>query len=275
MAEMETLGTTLDRILPEMAESPKTEQSLRLTEKWDLTVARVSPATMTIAQARKIADAPLPALVACSDDRFDECLRLLLAALPKRNSDDLSGELLILAYSGKLGGYSAEQIAYMTDKALERCEWFPTIAECLGIIGEWKRNDAPLQLQERARSMVFDDRQIRFRKVMSDLAAGGYTQDQIDAMPDSWKVVGETRGYLWAHADGSYTARILPNGERVPYPEAVEVTPKRAEPACRKCQDLGRILDLGGNEVDCPDCHEEAQRHNHRVMHPIDGGCGA
>jgi hypothetical protein len=257
---MQTLGTALGRILPAMAESPRTAQSQHLTEKWDWTVARVSPGTMTIAQARKIADAPLPALEACSVSHFDECLRVLLASLPKRNSDDLSGDLLIRAYSGKLGGFSKEEINFLTDRALERCEWFPTIAQCLAIIGEWKRNDAPLLLQDAAKSMVIWDRQRRFDGVMSELACGRYSQDQIDAMPDSWKVVGETRGYLWANDDGSYTARILPNGESVPYPDAPEPLAKRTEPSCRKCQDIGRVLDLEGEEIECPVC----------APHPVD-----
>lgn len=250
---METLGRILDRALPAM-ESPRMAQSLHLTEKWDWTVARVSPNSMTIAQARKIAEAPLPALEACSVNHFDECLRILLASLPKRNSDDLSGDLLIRAYSGKLGGFSEGQINYLLDRALERCEWFPTIAQCIAIIGEWQRNDAPLLLQERAKSMVLWDRQRRFDGVMAHLAAGTFTQDQIDALPDSWKVVGETRGYLWAKDDGSYTARILPNGETVRYPDAADETPAHGGPACRKCHDLGRVLSLEGDEVDCPDC---------------------
>ncbi|GEM_PF-1496063 len=253
---METLGRILDRALPAAEPAPRTEQSSLLIEKWDWTVARVTPDTMTIAQARKIADAPLPDLVACSEQRFDECLYLMLANLPKRNSDQVSGELLIRAYSAKLGGFSEGQIAYLTDKALERCEWFPTIAQCLAIIGEWQRDDAPLRLQNHAKSMVLWDRQRRFDEVMAQLSLGAMSQEQIDALPDSWKAVGETRSYLWQEDDGRYVPRVGPNAKPLAIaggvPEAQ--TAPRHSPSCRKCHDLGRILTIEGEEADCPEC---------------------
>lgn len=251
---METLGRILDRALPAVDPAQRTAQSLPSTGGLDWTAALANRHALTVQQARQIADAPLPQPEPCSDRHFNQCLRILLAALPKRNSDDLSGELLVSAYQRKLGGFCKDQISYLSDKALERCEWFPTIAECMAIIGEWKRNDDLLQLQEHAKGMVFWDRQARFRTVMSELACGAYSQEQIDAMPDSWKVVGETRGYLWSHSDGSYSARVLANGERAPYPEAVEPVETRKAPDCRKCQDVGRILDLEGEEIACPDC---------------------
>lgn len=251
---METLGTTLARIMPATAEGQRTAPSLRLIEKWDWTAALANSGTMTIAQARQIAVAPLPVLVACSEQQFDECLRILLANLPKRNSDDLSGDLLITAYSGKLGGFSREQIGYLTDQALERCEWFPTIKQCLSIIAEWKRDDDALRLQERAKSMVLWERQARFDEMMGRLAAGAVGQDEIDALPDQWKAVGETRSYLRREDDGRYVSRV----DARPVPEAVadraETDAHARGPACRKCHDLGRILTLEGEEADCPEC---------------------
>jgi hypothetical protein len=208
---------------------------------------------MTIPQAREIAVAPLPQPEPCSDRHFIQCIRVLLAALPKRNSDDVSGELLIAAYQRKLGSFSKGQINYLSDKALERCEWFPTIAECLGIIGEWKRDDDLLRLQERAKGLVFSDRERRFRAVMGELAAGAYSQAQIDALPDSWKVVGETRGHLRLTEDGGYVSRIGGDGKPVAKPKPKEPA-AQVGPTCRKCHDLGRVLDLEGDEVDCPDC---------------------
>ncbi len=196
----------------------------------------------------------MPAPEPCTERHFNQCLRILLAALPKRNSDEVSGELLISAYQRKLGSFCRDQISYLSDKALERCEWFPTIAECLAIIGEWKRNDEALRLQERAKGVVLWDRQRRFDDVMCQLADGSYSQDQIDAMPDSWKVVGETRGYLWANDDGTYSPRVGPNATASPFASAKPASPKATGPVCRKCHDVGRVLDLDGNEVDCPDC---------------------
>lgn len=256
---MQAIGEMLGRIVPATEQSPRTAPSPLSTADLDWTAALKNRGALTLAQAREIASAPLPAPEPCSERHFNQCLRVLLAALPKRNSDDVSGELLISAYQRKLGGFCKDQISYLSDKALERCEWFPTIAECMAIIGEWKRGDELLQLQDRAKSMVLWDRQRRFDDVMCELAGGRYSQAQIDAMPDSWKVVGETRGYLWANADGSYTPRILPGGERAKAPDVEAVTPKRAGPDCSKCQDIGRVLDLDGEEIDCPDCSVEQQ----------------
>lgn len=253
---METLGKTLGRILPEMGRGQTTAQSLPSTAKWDWTVSLANPGAMTIAQARQIAAAPLPVLVACSEQHFDQCLRILLANLPKRNSDDLSGDLLIRAYTGKLGGFSKEQINYLTDRALERCDWFPTIAQCLSIIAEWKRDDDALRLQEKAKSFVLWERQARFDEMMGRLAAGAVGQDEIDALPDQWKAVGETRSYLRLTDGGRYVSRIDADGKPIPVaaPATEAGDTRRAAPACRKCQDIGRILDLEGNEVDCPEC---------------------
>ena len=197
----------------------------------------------------------------CSDRHFVQCIRILLATLPKRNSDEVSGELLLSAYQRKLGGFCKDQISFLSDKALERYEWFPTIAQCLAIIGEWQRDDAPLRLQNHAKSMVLWDRQRRFDEVMAQLALGAMSQEQIDALPDSWKAVGETRSYLWQEDDGRYVPRVGPNAKPLAIaagaPEAQ--TAPRHSPSCRKCHDLGRILDLEGNEVACPECGEIAE----------------
>lgn len=251
---MEAIGTALGRILPAGAEDPRTAPSLRLIERWDWTAALANRGAMTIAQARKIADQPLPALEACSPDHFKKCLRILLANLPKRNSDDLSGNLLVDAYSRKLGGFSREQINFLTDRALDGCDWFPTIKQCLSIIAEWKRDDDALRLQEKAKSMVLWDRQARFDEMMGRLAAGTVGQDEIDGLPEQWKAVGETRSYLRREEDGRYVSRV----DARPVPAApTKHEPAAAGPACRKCQDIGRILTLEGEEADCPACRGE------------------
>lgn len=169
-----------------------------------------------------IAERPLPELPRCSEKHLKQCIRVLLASLPKRNSDEVSASLLLASYFRKLGAYSQDQISYLTDAALDRCEWFPTIAECNAIIGEWKRSDGAIQARERARLIVRNDRQGRFDLAMAELSRGQYSQDQINALPDSWKEVAETRGYLWLLADGGYIARISVDGDRVPMPSEGE-----------------------------------------------------
>lgn len=246
---MQAIGTALSRVTSGLSENPRTAQSQPLTVALDWTevLARTEP--MTLAQAKQIASAPLPVLVACSDQHFDKCFRVLLAALPKRNSDDVSGELLIRAYIGKLGGYSDEQISFLCDRVLERCEWFPSIAECLKILAEWKRDDDALRLQERAKSWVFWDLQARFDEAMQALASGDYTQEQINALPTQWKRVAETRGHLWLNDDGSYSAR---KPGTAPVRHLLEDHTRRD---CPICQDVGRVLTLEGEEAPC-ECAE-------------------
>ncbi|MEW9855914.1 hypothetical protein [Novosphingobium sp. M1R2S20] len=191
----------------------------------------------------------LPALAACSPNEFDKRLRVLLAALPKRNSDDISGQLLIDAYTGKLGGFPSEQIAFLCDTVLDRCQWFPTIAECLTILAEWKRDDEALKLQERAKSLVFWDNQARFEDTMAALARGDVTQKEIDALPQNWREIAETRGHLWLNDDGSYKLRVPGSA---PTRHLLE---DRSQPKCGTCQGVGRILTLEGEEIDC-ECAE-------------------
>jgi len=249
---MQTLAATLDRVTSGLSQSPKTARSQPLTISldWATAIARTEP--MTLAQARQIADARLPVLAACSEQHFGECFRVLLATLPKRNSDEVSGQLLMRAYLGKLGGFPNEQISYLCDRVLERCQWFPSIAECLTILAEWKRDDDALRLQERAKSFVFWDNQARFEDTMAALARGDVTQKEIDGLPKNWREIAETRGLLWLHDDGRYTLR-----QSNPAPVRQQLT-DQTHRRCATCQDVGRILTLEGEEVACDCAHEMA-----------------
>lgn len=71
-----------------------------------------------------------------SPDVFAKHMRLWLAMLPRKNSDDLSGELMAEGYQMMLGGLTASQLDTLTHAVLARCKWFPTIAECKAIMGE-------------------------------------------------------------------------------------------------------------------------------------------
>lgn len=57
--------------------------------------------------------------------------------LAKRASDDVDGELLARGYWQVLGSKLTEkQMGDLTELVLERCKWFPTVAECNEIMGE-------------------------------------------------------------------------------------------------------------------------------------------
>jgi len=71
-----------------------------------------------------------------SPEVFAKHMRLWLAMLPRKNSDDVSGELMAEGYSMMLGDLSEYALESLTKIVLERCKWFPTIAECKAIMGE-------------------------------------------------------------------------------------------------------------------------------------------
>lgn len=109
----------------------------------------------------------------------------MLAVLPRRNSDDLGGELFVAAYQKMLGSYPKAAVSFVTEQALARCKWFPTIAECLEIMTEWRRSDKPyLAWNERK---ITSTRLIRAemeqRAADQRFANSSYlTQDQVDRM---------------------------------------------------------------------------------------------
>ncbi|MBO9724329.1 MAG: hypothetical protein J7530_08140 [Novosphingobium sp.] len=62
--------------------------------------------------------------------------------------------------------------------------------------------------QRRAEAAAQRERQAKFEDAMAKLSRGESDQAEIDALPDYWKQVGETRGYLRRHANGTYGARV-------------------------------------------------------------------
>lgn len=168
----------------------------------------------TLDQCREIVAAGVPPLLAPNPEYLAKCLRTLLAALPRRASDELSGELLVSAYRRKLGDMPDAQITFMTDQALERCEWFPTIAECLRIAGEWQRSDRAMRQYLNAESRLRWSAQERYEALMADIAARRLTQPQIDALPDRIKQAAFTYGHLHIE-NGKWGYRPYPPARQI------------------------------------------------------------
>lgn len=165
---------------------------------------------MTLAAVREIADCPLPVLQPCSDRHFIQCFRVMSACLPRRAVDDLAGELMVAAYRRMLGHHTEAAINFMTEEVHRTCRWFPTIAECLEILGRWRRNDEAMIRRNRAGSLVRREVQARYDEAMARLAARELMQDEIDALPEGWKRQAAERCYLWRHPDGTFTVRGSP-----------------------------------------------------------------
>ena len=154
----------------------------------------------TLDQCAQIVAAGLPALPKPSPEYLAKCLATLLAALPRRSSDEVSGELLFAAYRRKLSDLPDAQITFITDRALERCEWFPSIAELLTIAGEWKRNDRAMRDYLHAEGRLRWAAQERYENLMADISARRLTQDQINTLPERIKEAAFTYGHLHCEA---------------------------------------------------------------------------
>jgi hypothetical protein len=88
----------------------------------------------------------------------------MLAALPKRNQDDGTGEMFVEIYRLHLGGCSREAMDYLTLRATAECEWFPTVKQCLDILEGWERNDEHVQRRNKAWTLIMQERSKRARE---------------------------------------------------------------------------------------------------------------
>lgn len=75
-----------------------------------------------------------------SDERrtrnFFQCIRLWDAMLPKRQGDDIGGELMAKGYQRMLGYLTETQMGWLTEMVLDECKWFPTVAECKAMMAK-------------------------------------------------------------------------------------------------------------------------------------------
>lgn len=178
---------------------------------------RLDDETLVMVQA--IASEPLPPHEPCGDRHLKQCLRVMLAVLPKRNQDEISGELFVAAYQKKLGSYCDSQISFLADKAMERCQWFPTIAECIEIIGEWRRADDAVRRKFEASRLV--QREMHLRNVDRRPFRGWnppeITQDMVDEMSEQMISIGLGCGALREDDTGKVRPWFLKPGEEMPY----------------------------------------------------------
>ncbi|MED5545781.1 MAG: hypothetical protein VYD90_11070 [Pseudomonadota bacterium] len=162
-----------------------------------------------LAAAEAVAAAPLPALELADDQFFLQCLRIM-DTLPRQKTDDLTGELRLQAYEIAIGSRPKDAMEFLVSQALRTCRFFPSPFECIEILGRWERNDDALRERRRADAAARSERSARYNEAMTRLATGEATQDEIDAMPDRWKRIGETRSLLWRCDCGSYVLRPRP-----------------------------------------------------------------
>lgn len=174
----------------------------RSTAKLDLANPPDRLTDAQLAEARRIAHAPLPPLAPVEPKYLAQCLRMMLAVLPRQNADDVAGELFVAAYKRHLGGYPQEAIEYLTDRATGECRWFPTIAECLEIIRGWRRSDNATARQRAASALVQAETAARADERRRDNRP--ITQAEIDKMPDEMRQLGVQVGAIVRTGDGGF-----------------------------------------------------------------------
>lgn len=129
---------------------------------------------------------------------------MMLAALPRRQADDISGELFVAAYQRQLAHLSEPQVQFLCDRALQTCRWFPTIAECLEIVGQFRRDDEAVHRKRRASTLVAREKNSRWydRQEWRRLKTPEMTQEMVDAMSPEMKRMGITCGALYEDSEG-------------------------------------------------------------------------
>lgn len=135
------------------------------------------------------------------------------AALPMRFTDEDSGKLLIATYHRMLGNYPREAIAYLAERALIECKWFPTIADCRTILDDWQRDDEPARTKQAARGRIegvkltaANRAQQQFVEDMQRLERGEMSQTEVDQLPEPTAWSAEARGWL-TYSDRSFVLR--------------------------------------------------------------------
>lgn len=173
-----------------------TELRAPSTDDLDLTRLPARLDDRLLARVKAIADSPLPALLPCDDRHFAKCLRVMLAVLPRQNTDAVGGELFVETYRRQLGHYCDDAISFLADKATLECKWFPTIAQCVEIMDRWRRCDEATRRQSAARSLASQEWRARDREARELEPPRIMTQDEVDALPPHLVKLGLSAGYL-------------------------------------------------------------------------------
>lgn len=148
----------------------------------------------TLATVKAIARSPLPPLPPCDETTMGQALRMMFAALPRRQADDVTGELFVAAYERQLARYPAAAITWLCDEAIARCRWFPTVAECHELLERWRRDDYHTRRRAEANRIAALNRLPL--QLPPPEPAPPLTADSIAAMPEPLVNVGLARGWL-------------------------------------------------------------------------------
>lgn len=144
----------------------------------------------------------------CPAEHLQKALMAMMAVLPRQGKDAATGTVMIKQYLLKLAKHPKGAIDHLWSTSIDRLKWFPTVAECNEIIGEWVSRAAEQRhAKDIASSRIQREKQARFDDAMRALQKGQLNQAEIDALPDRWRLHAETVGHLWLLKNGEYRAR--------------------------------------------------------------------
>jgi hypothetical protein len=180
----------------------------------------------SLRQLQTFASSPPPELPPASEKHFLQCMRIMIAALPKKVTDDLGGELVIAAYRRMLGKHPDLAISYLTEQALLR-KWFPTIAECNEILAEWQQPpDADrIKAGELARREMHYRNESNRAKDLVDMKSALSTIENMDwlainTLPQRWLETAFKRGLVekdgWHSGNPAYKLTGTPGQWDIP-----------------------------------------------------------
>lgn len=163
---------------------------------------------------------PIPEIEPVTPDYLNKALMAMLAVLPRQGKDAATGAMMVKQYVLKLGKHPKGAIDHLWSASIDKLRWFPTVAECNEIIGEWVSRAQELKhAKSIAESKIAREKDFRFRDALDKLRAREADQADVDAYPERWKAYAAEQGFLWKLRDGSYLIR----------PETMDMTPEELE----------------------------------------------
>lgn len=133
-------------------------------KSFSMTELQALPARLDNPTMRALRDfyrSPPPLEPQVNGGAFAECMRTMRACLPTRPADELDGQLMLAMYHHHLGKFSGPALDFLAKQATRDCRWFPTINECLEIIGGYSRSDHHTQTRTAARQLFYREDRIR------------------------------------------------------------------------------------------------------------------
>jgi len=208
---METAARQIGQVLPSLrvveTNAPSPQGSSVELSRLNLAALPKRLDDRMLARLEAMIASPLPRPAPCPEPEFMAIMAGIQACLPSQHRSDISLEAQANAYWRMLGEYPLVAMKHLETEVLKRCRWFPTIAECIDILREFPVRNPLAAKRDDILRRIGAEHTTRFDEAMARLATGDVPQEWIDALPETWKGIAETRMLLWLHPDGSYTIR--------------------------------------------------------------------